>query len=86
MYQQLMNAVEQGTQQPQLDVSLSISKCEGLGRRNEKAQQYYFKGRDNHSQSAELIQRVGVAMETTAANDDNVAPFLVEGGIIWSCI
>ena len=22
-------------------------------------------------------------METTAANDDNVAPFLVEGGIIW---
>ena len=77
MYQQLMNAVEQGTQQPQL---LDVSYQSVKDWVDEMLSNTTLRAGTINSQSAELVQRVGVAMET-AANDDNVAPFLVEGGI-----
>jgi len=79
MYKQLSNALEQGTQQPQLlDVSYQgvkewVDEMKKLGNTTLRA------GAIN-SESAELVQRVGAAMETSA-NEDNVAPFVVPGGI-----
>lgn len=79
MYQQLGNAVEQGTRQPQLlDVSYQgvkewVDEMKKLGNTTLRA------GAIN-SESAELVQRVGAAMETSA-KDDNVAPFVVPGGM-----